>query len=177
VKRSFLFAGLLLCAGISCKKSNSGSSGSYHVTATVDGKAEKFNVNAIADKITVQGVTSLTLTGFVTNSPTGETITLNVSTIYGRPLPIKAGTYSDTTTLYDVDGFYQTSMSDMYEAGTSISQSAGTAIVNHFKLVITSLDSSSIKGTFSGDFIGGIGSDQPKKTITNGDFYVKLLSL
>jgi len=150
------------------------------VTATIDGKAVKFNVNAIADKIAVPGVTSLNITGFVTNSPTGETIALSVSNVYGRPQPIKVGTYSDTSTLYDVSGSYQTSLTDSYAAGTTVFQfngSASPAVVNHFKLVITSLDSNSVKGTFSGDFFSGGGTDQPKKTITNGDFYVKLLSL
>jgi hypothetical protein len=179
VKQFLLFAGLLLCAGISCKKSNSGG-GSYHVTATVDGKAETFNVNVVADKITTQGVTSLSIVGFVTSSPTGETMSLNLSTIYGHPLPIKVGTYSDTSTLFNVSGIYQTSITDAYLAGTSVFQASGSgspAVVNHFKLVISALDSTSIKGTFSGDFFSGGGTDQPKKAITSGDFYAKLITM
>ena len=40
------------------------------------------------------------------------------------------------------------------------------------KIVITAIDSSTVKGTFSGDFyyMGDISG--AKKTITNGDFYV-----
>jgi len=171
-----LFAGLILCAGVSCKKSSSGGSGSYHVTATVDGKAETFNVNAIGDKISTQGVTAINIAGDVTSNVTGESITVSISTVQNNPQPIRVGTYSDTSTTFNVVGGYNKSLSESYLAGTGIYQSYSQSMtLNHFKLVITAYDSSSIKGTFSGDFVNTSNIPIVKKSITNGDFYVKVV--
>lgn len=175
MKKHLFFAALLLGAFISCKKNNSGSSASYHVTATVNGKAETFNVNDVATKVSLGGATYISITGFVTSSPTGETLSLGLSNNAGGPA-IKAGTYADTSTRYEVTGIYQSSITQQYLAGSNVfinAQGGGTPLTNHFVLVVTAIDSSSIKGTFSGDYFiaGSPGSD--KKTITNGDFYVK----
>ena len=163
---------LLVCAGLACKKGNSGSG--YHLTATVDGKNETFNVNAMATH-PYGGIGQIGIGGLATSSPTGEAVQIQLQTHSGGPA-IKVGTYTDTTTQYELAGIYWVDNYHAYGAGTSMYQinlRLGSApIVNHFKLVVTAIDSSSIKGTFSGDYYSGGSTDSARKTVTNGDFYL-----
>ena len=170
-----LLAVLLIGSFSACNKSNSGASASYHLTATIDGKAETFNVNDIATRTTLGGVTYIAITGFATSSPTGETMSLSLSNGFSR-VAFKPGTYSDTASSCDIAGIYQASLSSQFLAGTSVTQSSllsSVSIANHFKVAITSIDSASMKGTFSGDYFAGGDPTGAKKTITSGDFYVK----
>ena len=175
MKKRLFFAALLLGLAVSCKKSNSGST-SYHVTATIDGKNETFNVSPAATRTYIGGATYIAISGLATSSPTGGLLELGLSNNPGGPA-IKAGTYTDTSTIFTVTGLYQVSTSEQYAAGTVVffgtSGGGNPPLTNHFKLVITSVDSTSIKGTFSGDFFTGASTSGTKKTVTNGDFYVK----
>lgn len=176
MKKSLFFAALLLGLGISCNKSNSGST-SYHVTATIDGKNETFNVSPAATRTYIGGATYIAVSGLATSSPTGGMLELGLSNNPGGPA-IKAGTYSDTSSVFTLNGIYQVSTSEQYAAGSIVvfgtTGGVNPPITNHFKLVITSIDSTSIKGTFSGDYYAGGSTAGAKKTITNGDFYAKI---
>jgi hypothetical protein len=177
VKKIVLFSVLFVCVIASCKKSNSSSSGSstpgYHFTATIDGKAQPFNVNPWAISNTIRGITFVSIQGFTDSSVSlGQILALgwinsNVGTAY-----FTTGSYLDTATSYILPG-------DSYICG---SQAGGFGLLagpgvdvnnrNHLKITITSLDSTAVKGTFSGDFFFNADVTGEKKSITNGDFFV-----
>ena len=155
---------------VSCKKSNTGSSG-YHVTASADGSGKAFNTAPVATKLTNTGVTQITVDGFTTAG--GESISLIIDN-FPSGKPIVAGTYTDTTSDFEVALFYTQNLTAGYAGGTSVTAGAGVTIQNHVKIVIASIDTtSSIKGTFSGDLFLNGDATAAKKTFTNGDFYVK----
>ena len=63
-----------------------------------------------------------------------------------------------------------------HDAGQTVASEAvinNITITNHFKVNITSITSTTISGTFSGDFYqDGDVVNGTKLTITNGDFFV-----
>jgi len=163
----------LFSALLSCKKSNSGSSSGYHFTATIDGANHAFNTSPLATKVGNAGYTLLGVDGFTTQA--GETFAVSIdNTPSGKP--IVAGTYTDTTSDFDVSFVYVVNSSTQYVGGTNETQmavGAGVTVQNHVKIVITSIDGTSIKGTFSGDGFLNADVTGAKKTVTNGDFYAK----
>jgi hypothetical protein len=173
-KVPFLIAvslGLLL----SCKK-NSGSSNSYHFTATIDGKAQTFNVTPLATRISAYGATEIAIEGF-NGTGASNVQALSIGWTATPPSTTKFGTgaWSDTSQNYSTIGTYVVSTSEQYVSGsgvTGVATLSGTKGINDLKIVITSMDSTAVKGTFSGDFylMGDITGT--KRTITNGDFYV-----
>ena len=163
----FLFTVLL-----SCKKGNSGS-GSYHMTATVGGTAKTFNTAVVATKDTVGTYVFITVTG-VASATTGEEINLTLDNSNGGI--IKPGTILDTDLKFNLACTYSPSIGVSYIAGTAVADLAagtGVTIVNHLKLVITSLNNTAIGGTFSGDCYANGAVGGAIKTVTSGDFYVK----
>lgn len=171
MKKISILSLVLIGLFLSCKKSNSGPSSSYHMTATVNGTAKTFNIGTIATKITNGNVTLITITGFGSTT-TGEALTVTIDNGFGAST-IGAGTYSDTTAKFDVGGTYLISAGQQFVAGTSVVQTMGAVITNHLKLIITAMDSQTIRGTFSGDYYYNGDPTSSKKTITNGDFYAK----
>lgn len=171
-----LVAVLAFCVLVSCKKSNSGSSNSYHFTATVDGKAQTFNVSPLATRITAYGITDIVIEGFNgTSSSNTQTLSLGWVNSSANSTPFGTGTWSDTSRKYAIAGVYAVPNTDQYASGTNVTGQAslsGVTITNHFKITITSMDSTAIKGTFSGDFYDMGNVSGAKKTITNGDFFV-----
>jgi hypothetical protein len=175
VKKITLFSALLVCVFLSCKKSSSNSSSSYHVTATIGGKAETFNVTPVATRLTNGGFTLIAVSGFAAASSTTEVLSLSLTNDPGQAT-FKAGTYSDTASGYAIGGVYKATTANQYVAGSSVTQPAlgsGTPVTNHFSVIITSIDSATIKGTFSGDYFLYGDPTAAKVTITNGDFYAK----
>jgi hypothetical protein len=161
----------------SCQKEGSQNNESFHVTCSVDGKAMSFNGFAFAhieaqagqQAITINGATGVTAdaasVGFViTNAPSGN--------------PITAGTYRDTATKYELLASYAPNVSGIdYVAGTTLhteAKNAGVTVINHFTATISSWTTESVKGTFSGDFYYDGIPVGVKKSITNGDFFVKI---
>ena len=171
MKKIVLFTALI-GALVSCKKSNSGSSG-YHVTASADGSGKAFNTAPVATKLTNLGNTQITVDGFTTASSSGESLSLIIDN-FPSGKPIVPGTYTDTTSDFEVALFYTQNLSTGYAGGTSVAAGAAVTIQNHVKVVITSIDTtSSVKGSFSGDVFLNGDVTAAKKTFTNGDFYVK----
>jgi hypothetical protein len=170
VKKITLLGFLLTALTFSCKKNN--SSKSFHLVATIDGKAETFNVNLTATKagtdVFFSGASSAT-------AASGEVLLFALIGSPGHP-SFPVGSYSDTTSNIDMQATYRQALDSQYEAGTPTAATAlatTTPIINHFTVVITAIDSVSIKGSFSGDyFLDGVPGNA-KKTITNGDFYAK----
>ncbi len=177
-KTAVLLAGLTFLFS-SCGKSNS-DNGAYHITCNIDGVASTFNTGALGHidvdagtanrALTINGLTATSSTagnmGFViTNVPSGDSIA--------------AGTYLDTATRFEVLASYDNNIADLndFEAGTSTYQEAvraGSNISNHFMITIVAGTVTTVKGTFSGDFYQNGDAKGTKKSITNGDFYVKL---
>jgi hypothetical protein len=170
MKKILLFMALA-AAIVSCKKSSSGS-GSYHMTATIDNKPKNFNAVApVASKLMNGDVLSdLSITG-VLNTTTGESIILEINNGM-TDQPIIPGTYSDTSTSFQIQAIYAASVATQYYGGTAITEEAansGYPVKNHVKIVITSIDSKAVKGSFSGDiYAGDFTAPTP---MINGDFY------
>ena len=164
----------VIAIAASCKKSS--SSPGYHLTATIDGTAKTFNISPYAVKQTNGGAMKIGIIG-VASTSTGESLEIDLANNAGTTYPaIVAGTYADTSTVFDVEAYYTPTLTTEYDAGNTLAQegvNTVTTYANHFKLVITSIDSVSIKGTFSGDFYFNGDLSAAKKSFTNGDFYAK----
>lgn len=176
MKKPLFFAALALGALLSCKKNSSGNN-SAHITATVDGKNKTFNFSAVASRVTAYNSTYYSISGFAGNSPTTETMQLSIIALTNG-VALKPGTIVDTSTQYAITGIYSATLTEPYEAGSQVyGNTIGSGeppITNHFKVTVTALDSTSIRGTFSGDFYQYGSTDSTKKTVTNGDFFVKV---
>jgi hypothetical protein len=114
--------------------------------------------------------------GFATSSISGDWIGIYIDNTPSSD-EITTGTYEDSTPDFTVLGTFTdgTAVID-YDAGTSMYEHAitnGHTITNHFKVTIQSIDGTSIKGTFSGDFYPEGNLDGIKKSITNGEFHLK----
>ena len=173
MKKTALICIALLCIITSCKKSNSSGS-NYHVTATIGGTAQTFNVSPLATIISNSGYELIAIEGFSSSSSSTQSLALSwnnnvLNQSFG------AATYSDTASNYGIIATYVPAFSQSYVGGSGIEATAigtGVTIANHLKIVITAVDSTHVKGTFSGDtyYQGDISGNV--KTITNGDFDV-----
>ncbi len=176
MKKTLALSAVLIGLLFSCKKSNSDSSGSYHITANIDGTAKTFNSSALAVKITSSGFTSLGVGGGASPTTTASDVVLiNISNIPGGK-PIVAGTYTDTSSSFTISCTYTLNPTSIYMGSTDVTGTGlpYSAIKNHVKVVISSIDATSVKGTFSGDLYNNGDITGAKKTFTSGDFYVKL---
>ena len=175
LKKTLLFSALLVCAFVSCKKNNSASSGgNYHFTATIDGKAQTFNVSPLAVRVTNSGVSLIGIEGFTSASSTTQVLAVSWTNNPPNSAAFTVGTYSDTASKYAIGGNYNPSTTEAYVSGSGIESGATTNIpfANRLKIVITAVDSTTVRGTFSGVFYLNGDLTQAKKTITDGDFYV-----
>ena len=172
MKKIVTFSVIMIALFASCKKSNSSSS--YQISASVDGTSKNFNIATIASRTNVNGVTMISIQGIASTS-TGENFEIDVSNGPSSD-SIVAGNYSDTSSNFNVSGVYMSNATTEYDAGTMLAYDAsntGTTLTNHLKLTITSMDKTSIRGTFSGDFYFNDDISAAKKTITSGNFYAK----
>jgi hypothetical protein len=174
---------LLLLIGISvvfsgCSKGDDG--GTYHISCTIDGVTTHFNTAALAhiDIDPAGPGRDMIIHGLTGAGSSAGTFGFALTNLPGYD-SIKAGVYPDTQTKYEVLASYSANASspDDFEAGTSTYQEAvraGNTITNHFTVTITSLTAQTVKGSFSGDFYFNGDAKGSKKSITGGDFYVKL---
>jgi hypothetical protein len=158
----------------SCKKSGTATA-TYSMTATVAGVQKSFDFEPpIAATSSAGGSTYIFITG-IKSASGGEQMVIQLSTASGGG-PIVAGTYYDTVQNFLIAANYALNANTIYVAGTVVAEFAsisGIAIVNHLKVVITSINSTAIKGTFSGDFYVNGNPALGKIPITNGNFYAK----
>ncbi len=97
---------------------------------------------------------------------------------------VDTGTYTDQdTTKFTIRGIYYVDVAgpkNLYIAGKNPSEHRPivSSVTNPLKLTITAFGDSTIKGSFSGDFFWEIDpykmDSTRKKTITNGEFFVKI---
>jgi hypothetical protein len=145
---------IVLIAGVaSCKKSNSSSTPTNSLTASVSGTSKNFGVSATCLKVTQSGVTGIAIIGAVSLT-TGEIIDMSMDNSLSGD-SIVAGTYSDTSSHFDLDLEYDpSSTGNSYEGGTDFDgflSGTGAVVTNHVKLVISAISSTRISGTFSGN--------------------------
>lgn len=160
------------CTFISCKKSND----SYYFRCSIDGTARTFNVGTYAHKEVYGGQYAYQTGGFATSSTSGDWIGIYIDNTPSSD-EITTGIYEDSSPDFTVLGTFTDGAAVIdYDAGTSMYEHAityGHTITNHFKVTIQSIDGTSIKGTFSGDFYPEGNLDGTKKSITNGEFHLK----
>ena len=163
----------LLALFSSCKKSSPAAT--YSMTATLSGVPKSFNFTPpIAAISSTGGSTYIVITG-IGSASGGEEMVIQLSNESGGG-PIIAGTYYDTTQNFLVSVSCTLNPNAVYLAGSVVAEFAsisGITIVNHLKVVITSISSTAIKGTFSGDFYTNGDPTLAKIPITNGNFYAK----
>ena len=174
MKKSALFALLLVSAAMSCKKSDSGSSG-YHMTATIGGQAKNFNQTPpIATNQISGGEGVLTITGIL-NANAGETFMIMLT--QPDPKLFTAGTYTDDMDQVSMQAVYTLGAAKQYYAGSAMASEATNqqiTIKNHLKIVITSIDTKTVKGTISGDLFDGGDVTVTPTSMVNGDFYAQI---
>ena|ERR1700733_3749524 len=139
----------------SCKKSSSSPSIPPGISATLNGTSKNFSVGAIASK-GHSAVTSYIEIGGAVSLTTGESILISLTNgLSGGVDSLVVGTYSDTSTRFTVNLTYTISNSnnDDYEGGSYVdgSQVPGIAVTDHLTVVISSITSTAITGTFSGN--------------------------
>ena len=158
----------------SCQKEHSVTDDNYHVSFTVDGVNKTYTGHVFAHLDTIAGYIELQIVG--ANSTTSFD---NYMGIYVNNFPgssnITTGQYEDNSASFTLLTTYANNAIE-YEAGQSVAEEAVTynvTIANHFKVIISSLDNKSAKGTFSGDYYeDGNVQNGTRLSITNGDFYV-----
>jgi hypothetical protein len=170
--KKILLSMALISVFMSCKKSNSSSG--PHMTANVGGTAKTFNTSVLATKLGSGGAMAITVAGFASSNKT-EAFTLQLDNLSSGDA-ITAKTYADTSSGYNITCTYINSSLGQY-IGNNVTWNdalaVGVTVKNHTKVVITSIDSTSISGTFSGDLFPNADVSQTPTTVTSGDFYAK----
>src|SRR5579871_4094197 len=167
-----LFISAIAIFIFSCKKS--GSSPSYHITATVGGTNKTFNVSAFAiDTNYGGGAYEIELLGATSASASTGFFSLDIANVYPANKTLVAGNYSDTSSDFTLSADYYSDYPNGtdYSAGNGVASYAASipaTITNHFKVTITGISSTEIKGTFSGDFFPDGDPTQTPVTIING---------
>jgi hypothetical protein len=157
----------------SCKKSSSPSAPPSGISATINGTSKSFNTAPFATKLRQSGIDEIIVYGALAS---GETISVMISNqLSGGIDSIVTGSYPDTSTRFSVAVGYQTggASSVAYGGGTSVdgSQGSGTG-TNHVVVNISSITSSSIIGTFSGNIYLNGDPAAASWPVTNGSFNV-----
>ncbi|HEY4108317.1 hypothetical protein [Puia sp.] len=139
MKKTLLLVAVSFGVLVSCKK-NSGSSSSYHVTATIDGKAQTFNVSPLATRLSAFGITEIAIEGF-NGTGTSNTQALSIGWTAEPPSTAKfgPGTWSDTSQSYGTIGAYVVSTNEQYVTGsgvTGVATTSGTKGLNDLKITI-----------------------------------------
>jgi hypothetical protein len=170
MKKISILSFLLIGMFAACKKSSSGPT--YHVSGSVDGSGKSFNYLCKALKVSQGSSNMISIMGAADATMGTSVVTI---VLFNNAGSITTGTYIDSVssaTTVDVDYTFPAQNLD-YFGGTSAYLAASKTIANHTKVVISYIDSTSIRGTFSGDLFLQGDATAAKKTITNGDFNVK----
>lgn len=175
MKKVYFFYLAALCLFFSCKKDKNDDPVSYHITCKVDGVPTSFNSTALAVTGTEEA-RGLAINGAVSMSETTDGFGFVIVDI---SRDVTAGTYTDEGTDYSLLGGYHVGQTDVdYDAGTELRKDAeanNKTIANGFKVVISAIDDKTVKGTFTGDFYPVENPDGPKKTLTEGSFYLPII--
>lgn len=173
MKKIISIAIISIIAFTSCKKGSSGSN-KYHVSFTVNGTNKVFTGYVAAHFDTTLNTVSLTVLGADSSTAFDNYFGFYLDNYTGGA-PIISGQYTDAMTNYTLLSNYTVNGVE-HDAGQTVASEAvinNVTIANHFKATITSITSTTVSGTFSGDFYqDGDVVNGTKLTITNGDFYV-----
>lgn len=163
---------LVLLAGTlcfsSCKKSHDGADAADTISTSIDGQITTFNVGAHASTLSVAGGYGINIHGNKKDPSTSKTA-LSISIV--SPNPIGKGTYVENSNgnplvamIYDYDFVF----------GIIYTYEAYGSSTHPLSVTITEINSSFVKGTFSGEVEG---TDATGATVrylfTNGTFNVK----
>ena len=158
----------------SCKKDNTETT--YGIKCNINGVPKTFNIQMHGEKGEDNGFKYVTFQGL--NNSSSEEYFAGIISNLPSYKEITTGTYMDGSNDFELLFTYALSFSGQeYEAGRTLYQEAqyrGVPISNPFKFTITSLTNEVVKGTFSGDFYFEADPNAEKKSITNGEFAVKL---
>jgi hypothetical protein len=185
MKTLFTLLSIPLFFFIACKKDTGSSNNptptpsTIHLTAQLNGTATSFNTNVqalwVADTINHVPVKDLQIIGYTT-AGAGFLLEIDPVTTTGK---IAAGTYIETNiTAFVCGGLYAPITANVTTSAYLSGLNPSTT--NPFQIIITSVDTSGVKGTFKGDTffenlsVGISSVDITKKTtFANGDFYAK----
>lgn len=139
------------------------------ITAMIDGKVTTFNTAAQAIRTNIPGMSSIAILGFQGTGGASDQISISVSSTTGA---IVAGTY-----LYDDITSQTFGGIGFVKFGDPSPYSSFITATNPTKVVVTSVTTNSVAGTFNGDvfqFNLTTGVAGPKKVVTQGSFNVKI---
>jgi hypothetical protein len=162
MKKLFVIAVLGSVLLVSCKKSSSGGGvGLGTVQATVSGTTTTFTNGAAISSNSGSVIAIAAISGAGTSSASGFTIDIE------SPNAITVGTYTDTST-NNIGGF------GILYTSTGAQYSTLGLVSNPAKVVVTSISSTAIAGTFQGSIYANGDSTSAPKVITNGKFNLKI---
>ena len=151
----------LLMVLSSCKKHSSSANVAGTITVTINGTSQTFNLGAVAHVDHTGDFYSLSLIG-VQSTSVANSIIAEVTT----SSPIIAGTYTAANSQADISYTL---------ASGSIYQYDGTEGSNA-TIVIKSISSTNVQGTFSGTLKIITGDGAATQTLTNGTFNLNITS-
>jgi hypothetical protein len=174
MKKLSLVVSLFAIIFSSCSKQH-GTDENFHFNFTENGVNKSYTGNVLAHRDTVGNYYSITILGSTTATSLNDYmgIYMDNDPVHGS---FSAGEYTDNSPSFSVVTTYNKNGIE-YKAGQSVAIDGvyyGIPIAHHFKVTITSINSNTIRGTFSGDFYkdGNVQSTD-KLNITNGDFYAQ----
>ena len=146
-------------------------SGGYYFRCKIDGVAKNYSAFVIAQKIAAGGGASYAVSGsLVANGTSFEGMALQINT----NVPLTTGTYSDDAggTDYAIGAVFNPNSQTIVYGNLTISPT------DPLKIVITSLSSTEIAGTFKGtlyqvDTQNPGAPNPPTKVISEGEFKAK----
>jgi hypothetical protein len=163
MKKNLIFVSCILLVFISCKK-DQGIAPVNTISASIDGVDESFNTNPFAQL--GEGITlNSSLSIFGTNGSTKGADVLSITMITGQA--IVKGSYTSGNNSV---GLVSIQYSDGPFSAANFNSYATDPNGNATTVVITSLTSTNVQGTFSGRLVYGSAS----KTVTNGKFNLTL---
>ncbi len=166
-KNFILFAFVILCSS-SCKKDKGNTDVPIGtISVTIDGTATTFNYGAKATILNVGGGNGISITGNK-KEPAASQTSLAISIV--RSTPITTGTYVENFGSSSIVGMkYDYDFIGIIYTSEEYASPTPPVTIN-----ITEINSTFVKGTFSGELSGtGIDGNPVKNVFTNGVFYVK----
>lgn len=185
MSRYFLLAGLLFALLAGCKKNGNPAGGvtnfdSQYLTCAIDGVNTSFNINLQATRKTTitptYPYTQVAIEGFT--SQTGNGLP-GLGLGWNNTSPnatFGTGPWIDTSSKYFIFADYVIDSVRGWEAGTGVWQASlgsGGNITNDLEIIVTYMDSTGVKGTFTGAFFASGVVTASKKVISNGGFSVR----
>lgn len=171
---NFLLLAFFIIAIVSCKK-NSPNNGKYYVTFKVNDTLINWTKYIFVDIGPDQADTSQLTLDFNSTSNNMDTAFFIDLTIGGKTIPastyIYSHNYNDTVLYTD----YNLGNNDPTKPDFDIEDVGGMPPPT-FSLTITSITSTEVKGTFTGNYLASYASGPPVTlSITDGEFYAPIV--